>query len=111
MAPREKTVHISEQANRYLKECLRIGAIVYRTNHCMQYFTDLGTRLIFRNFVHSIQAMDLAHLLDDQLVQNVEREIEPVTPETPNTGKEEKVRTPVFTVFLLRLSGPYGCVV
>ena len=72
MAPRENTAHISEQANRYLKKRLRIGAIVYRTNQSMQYFTDLGTRLIFRNFVRSIQAMDLAHLLDDQLVQNVE---------------------------------------
>ena len=41
MAPREETVHISEQDNRYLKECLRIGAIVYRTNQSMQYFTEI----------------------------------------------------------------------
>ena len=79
MARREKTVHISEQSHRYLKECVRMGAIIDRTSLSVQYYTDLAIRLMFRHFVRTIRTTDSAHLLDAQLVQDVEREIESMT--------------------------------
>ena len=70
MAPRKKTVHISGQSLRYLKECVRLFAILYREDVTMQYLTDYAIRIYFRNRVHVIENSDLAHLLNDQLVRD-----------------------------------------
>lgn len=89
MAHKNKPVHISGQSRRFLKDYIRLRAIVDEKEFTMQYCTGLAIRLLFRNLVHKIQAKDLAHMLDDQLVRGVGLKIESRPQEPPQAGKEE----------------------
>ena len=92
MASREKTVHISGQSRRYLKECVRLVKVVDGRDRSIQFLTDLAIRLHFRSLVRIIQKKDLADMLNDQLVRDAGIELQPLPEEQPQTGKEETAR-------------------
>ena len=89
MAPRKKhAVHISGQSLRYLEELVRLHKIIETGDVTFQYFTARAIRFYFLNLARSIRNKDLAHMLDDQLVRNVEIAFKLRPPEPPQTGKE-----------------------
>ena len=88
MAARKKTVHISRQSVRYLKELVKLFAILNRKDVTMQYLTASAIRIHFRDRVRVLQSRNLAHMLNDQLVRDAGIELKSRPPEQPQTGKK-----------------------
>ena len=92
MGRREAIVHIPKQTYRYLKECVRLGALVTGRLRGMQYNTDFAIRHYFRQLVRKLQTEELAPLVDAQLVRDAGLELESRPPVQPKAEKEEKTR-------------------
>ena len=89
MAPRKKhAVHISGQSVRYLKELVKLYAIIDRKDVTMQFVTTHAIRIYFRHRVRELQNRDLAHMLNDQLVRDAGIELKSRPPQPPQTGKK-----------------------
>ena len=92
MASRQTIVQISEQTHQYLKECVRMDAIVTGTLRGMQFNADIAIRGYFQQVVEGLRTRKLAHLVDPQLVRDAE--LEPASPPQaqPAAGNDETPR-------------------
>ena len=100
MTSRAKMVGLTAQSHRYLKECAKLDSIMTGSLETLQGCSSRAILLYFCQRVELMEARDIAHLVNAELVQAARRELESLPPGQLTAGKEEKARTTPQTVRL-----------